>query len=119
MVQRRIVPTMSCFGQFILWRSLFLNDFWGIKKFGIWVFGAGLAITNLINNVFRVFCNRLCFSCTIMTGKRGMGEGIGRYCQRVALMVSARVNYGTVHLDDCCKRDTKPGSADWRSVAEV
>jgi len=32
-----------------------------------------------------------------------------RYVPKMALFI----------LDDCCKRDTKSGIADWRSVAEV
>src|SRR5271154_6125381 len=74
MVQRRIVPTMSCFGQFILWRS---GTTFGAPKNWGFGFSGWPAITNLINNVFRVFCNRLCFSCIMMTGKRGGGRRDG------------------------------------------
>jgi len=46
----------------------------GHLKMGDLGFPGWPAITNLINNVFRVFCNRLCFSCIIMTGEGG-GDG--------------------------------------------
>src|SRR5947209_5736805 len=37
------------------------DDFLGSKIFGDFDFSGWPAITNLITNVFRVFCNRLCF----------------------------------------------------------